>query len=1067
MKKLWLFLLCCVLCGSVAWAQDILVTGTVTDASDNSPLPGTTIRVKGAPQGTSSDAEGRYSIKVNRGDELTFSFIGMEPQSVKINSPRTLNVALVGTGNTLDDVVVVGYGTMKKKDLTGAISQVKGDDLIKNNPALAVNNALQGKVAGLQVRQNDGAPGAGLTILVRGANSFSTDTQPLYVIDGLPYGGGQSAPSTGISGTGSGSNALANINPNDIESIEVLKDASATAIYGSRGANGVVIITTKRGQEGKTNITFSTNFTFSKVAKKMDVLDAVTYAEYLNEQYDNTYPIGQRPYRGEWYYGTDANNNILTNTGKYSPAPGDFAKPGIYMDEYGNTDVVGTSDWQDGIFRNGFTQEYNLSIDGGNNRGGYMMSLNYTDQKGIIVGSDYKRFAVRSNSWRKLTDWAEFGLNINYTNATTNFVNSSTSDGDGVIRSALVFPPTYDPSINTKEDNELNWLAANPYVYVREAFDEYKSNNVYLSSYLEFTLFKGLKLRENIGYSYSGNNRNMYYNRKTNQGYEPTNGKGGQGSAWSTGFTSETLLSYNNTFAEKHTVNAVAGVTFEQSDWQNNNMSAYDFPTDMTLMWDMSAAGKQYPLYSSRGRKRMQSNLVRLNYSYDGRYMATATWRADGSSVFVEGNKYANFFSGALAWRISEESWLRDVSWLDNLKLRASYGQTGNQGIDVYATVPAMAVASYPFGGALSAGYAEQTWKGPINKNLKWETTDQVDVGLDLSLFNNRVNFTIDAYYKRTNDLLQKVIIESNSGYTQMAVNMGSVTNRGLEIAGTFRPIVTRDWRWTIDANISFNRNRIHDLPGDQYASQFINGIKNVFVLRNGCPIGTIMGYVEDGFYDNVAEVRADKRFAKVSDAQAQSMVGEIKYRDYDGDGAITDKDKRIIGDANPDFTYGLTNTLQWKNFTFSFFLQGSYGNDILNANTIANNTSASMTGISNITRHQYETRWTPQNVANAEWPKAAYDSYTREWFFSDRYIENGSYLRLKNVSLGYTWTPKWKGVGAVNIYASASNLFTITNYSWYDPDVNAFGGDVSRSGVDLFSYPSSRSFSFGLKLNF
>lgn len=1059
-------MLCCILCSKAAWAQNLLVTGTVTDSDGGFPLVGATIRAQGSQQGTIADAEGNYRIMVKGGDRLIFSYIGMEPKTITVKTAGTLNVTLTSADNTLDNVVVIGYGAMKKRDLTGSITQVKGEEIMKNNPALAINSALQGKVAGLQVRQNDGAPGGGLSIQVRGANSFSTDTQPLYVVDGLPYGGGSKAPSTGLSGTGSSSNPIANINPNDIESIEVLKDASATAIYGSRGANGVVIITTKKGHAGKTNITFSSNFTSSYVAKRIEVLDAVTYAEYINEQYDNTNPLGQRPYRGEWYYSYDNNNQVITSTGKYSPAPADFTRPGTYTDQYGNTDIVGSTDWQDAIFRNGFTQEYNLSLDGGAENNGYMMSLNYTDQKGIIVGSDYKRFAVRTNNWRKLTNWFEFGLNINYTNATTNFVNSSTSDGDGVIYSALVFPPTYDATINTQEDNELNWLAANPYVYVREAFDEFKSNNVYMSSYLEFKLWEGLKLRENIGYSYSGNFRNMYYNRLTRQGYSPINGQGAQGTAWTSGVSSETLLSYDKTFANNHTVNAVAGITFEESNWQNNYMSAYDFPTDMTLMWDMSAGGSQYPLSSGRGKKRMQSNLMRLNYSYKGRYMATASWRCDGSSVFVENLKYANFFSGALAWRLSDERWLRDFTWLDNLKLRTSYGQTGNQGIDVYATQPAMSVAKYSFGGSLSSGYAEQTWKGPINPDLKWETTDQWDLGLDLSLLSGRINFTIDAYWKRTKDLLQKVVIESNSGYTQMAVNMGNVTNRGLEITGTFRPIVTHDWQWSIDANISFNRNRISGLPSDQYASEFINGIKNVFVLRNGYPIGTIIGYVEDGFYDNVAEVRADPQYANVSDAEALNMVGEIKYRDYDGDGVITDADKRVIGDTNPDFIYGLTSNLQWKNFNFSFFLQGTYGNDILNANTIANNTSASMTGISNITRKQYETRWREDNIANAEWPKAAYDSYTRIWRFTNRYIENGSYLRLKNISLGYTIYPKIKGVNSLNLYVSASNLFTITKYSWYDPDVNAYGTDVARSGVDLYSYPSSRSFSFGLKLN-
>lgn len=1067
MRKIGLILICCLFYTSLVLAQSLRVNGKVIDAVDNSPMIGVTVMIQGAHKGTTTDLDGNYSIEAKKNDVLVFSYIGKSSKAVTIKSQSRIDVTLADDVNQLNDVVVVGYGTMKKRDLTGAISQVKGDDLMKGNSSLSINSALQGKVAGMQVKQNDGAPGAGLTIQVRGANSFSTDTQPLYVVDGLPYGGGGGAPDTGLSGSGSGSNPLANINPNDIESIEVLKDASSTAIYGSRGANGVVIITTKRGKEGKNNITFSANFNMSKVAKKIDVLDPVTYAKYMNEQTYNSDPLAMLPYRGEWYYSSDTQGNPLTNTGKYSPAPEDFAKPGAYTDEYGNSYNVGSTDWQDAIFQSGSTQEYNISFDGGNAQGGYMMSLNYTDQKGIIVGSDYQRFAVRSNIWRKMNNWLEAGLNVNYTNSTTNFVNSSTSGGDGVIYSALVFPTTYDSSINTKDDNELNWLAANPYVYVREAFDEYRANNIYLSSYFEATLAKGLKLRENLGFNYSNNDRNMYYNRLTRQGYEPTNGTGGQGTSWSQGITSETILSYNETFNEDHALSALAGITFEQSDWKYNRMSAYDFPSDLTMMWDMSAAGKVYPLASGRGQKRMQSNLARLSYSYNGKYMATASYRADGSSVFVEGNKYAHFLSGALAWRISAEPWLEKLHIFDDLKLRLSYGQTGNQGIDTYATLPAMSVAGYVFGNTLLSGYAEQTWKGPINKNLKWETTDQVDLGLDIAFANNRVNLTIDYYYKRTKDLLQKVNIETNSGYTQMATNIGNVTNSGLEISGSFRPYVHKNLDWRIDANISFNRNEIGGLTGDQYASSFVNGIKNVFVMRNGCPIGTVVGFVEDGFYDNIAEVRADARYANVSNGEAQSMIGEIKYRDYNHDGQITDADKRVIGDTNPDFIYGLTNTMQYKNFTFSFFLQGTYGNDIVNANTITNNTSAAMTGISNITREQYDTRWTANNTQGARWPRAVSAGYTREWKFTDRYIEDGSYLRLKNLSLGYSFFPKWKGVGSINVTASASNLFTITKYSWYDPDVNAFGGDVSRQGVDLYSYPSSRTYSLGLKVVF
>ena len=1067
MKRIYSVLLA-VLLPIAALAQNA-VMGVVSDATDGSPLAGVFVNVEGTSIATTTNFEGIYSISAKPGDVLIFNFLGKVEEKLTVGDSKKINIALRDEISFLDEAVVVGYGTMKKRDLTGSVSQVRGEDLIEGNAALSFNSALQGKVAGVQVRQNDGAPGGGLTILIRGANSFSTSTTPLYIVDGLPYGGGGSAPDTGLSGTGSGSNPLANINPNDIESIEILKDASSTAIYGARGANGVVIITTKKGSNGKHNITFSANGSFSTIVKKMDVLDPVTYAKYQNEQYNNyaeTYDTDvQLPYRGEWYYQYDTNKNPIYSTGGYSPAPEDFLKPGIYTDEYGNSVPVGSTDWQDAIFQKGYTQEYNISVDGGDRNGGYLLSFNYSDQQGIIYGSGYERFAVRANVWRNLRKWLQVGLNTNYTNSTTNFVNSSTSGGDGVIYSALVFPPTYDASINTQSDNELNWLAANPYVYVREAFDEFKANNVYISSFAEATLFKYFKLRENLGFAYSGNDRNMYYNRLTRQGYAPKNGTGGQGLSWSEGLTSETLLSYHQEINKTHTIDAVLGTTFQISHWKYLNVHGFDFPSDGTLMWDLNAAGTIEQPRSGRGQSQMQSNLARLNYSYKGKYMVTASYRMDGSSVFVEGNKYAHFWSGALAWRISDEKFMQKLTFVDDMKLRLSYGQTGNQAISTYATVPAMQVSGFPIAGSIVNGYAEQTWKGPINKNLKWETTEQADLGLDLSMFNSRVNITFDYYHKHTRDLLQKVQIESNSGYTDMYSNIGNVTNDGFEVSLVVRPIDKKNFGWSLEGNISHNKNTIGGLPGDQYASSFINGISNVFLLRNGLPIGTVYGYVEDGFYDSIAEVRADKQFKELNDREARAMIGEIKYKDLTGEGEITDADKTVIGNTNPDFTYGLTNTLKYKNLTFSFFFQGTYGNDIVNANTIVNNTSSPITGIMNITRAQYEGRWTKDNFENATWPKAIASGYNREWRFSDRYIEDGSYLRLKNINISYTIFPKWKHINSIVLTASASNVFTISNYSWYDPDVNAFSSDVTRQGVDLFSYPSSRVYSFGIKM--
>lgn len=1063
-----LFLFCAVPCVMIH-AQNYRISGKVTDAADKSPLAGVTVKVS-AKDGTMTDADGNYSINAKKGDALTFSFIGMASQTIKVESDKNINVALEEDNKSLDEVVVIGYGSVKKRDLSGSVGSVRANDILQGNPSPSISQALQGRLAGVVVRQNDGAPGAGMSITVRGTNSFSTSSQPLYVVDGIPYDGAAAPTSSLQDDNNQTANALANINPHDIESIEVLKDASATAIYGSRGANGVVLITTKKGQMGGDKIEFSSNFGLSKIGKKINVLDPVTYARYVNEgainskTYDGT-QYTNLPYPGLWSYRRDTNNNILTNTGVYLPSPEDFLNLGMRTDQYGNQTMVGATDWQDGIFQDAYSQEYNLSISGATEKGWYAISGNYLNQTGIIVNSGFKRYALRTNMGRKLKSWLEVGMNINYTNSTTDFIKSN-SPSAALIRSALIFPPTYDVSVDRKESNELNWLAANPYVYVRNAKDQLLGNSVFSSSYAELKFTDNLKFRQNLGLSYSGNNRYTYYSRLTQEGYTPRNGRGGQSDNWYQNTAAESILTFDKTYNKVHSLNAVAGFTYEQANYGSKSITGEDFPTDITGAYDLSQALRLDQPTSSKVQTSLVSLLGRVNYSYNGKYIATASFRRDGSSKFKPGNKFANFASGALAWRISEEDFVKNLNVFDNLKLRLSYGQTGNQGINAYQTQAYLATANYPIGGTLSSGFAEVDWRGALNRDLKWETTDQYNAGLDFSIVKGKVNLTVDYYYKKTHDLLQNLKIESNSGFANMWANSGWITNEGLEFSGKFYPITERDFSWDIDANISFNKNTIGGLSGDQYATRLWYAADNVFIQRNGLPVGAIYGYVEDGFYDNLAEVRANPQYADentFTDQMAKSMIGEIKYRDINDDGKITDADRVVIGDTNPKYVFGITNNFRWKDFTLSMFWQGVVGNDIFNANLM----DVTMTNIANIPFSAYETRWTEDNKANAKWPKAISGGYTREWKLSDRYIEDGSYLRLRNINIGYTFKPSFKGVNTINVFVSATNLITFTKYSWYDPDVNTFAGDASRRGVDLYSYPSSKTYAIGLKLDF
>ena len=1041
--------------------------GSVLDGSmNNEPMIGASVIVKGTSAGGVTDLDGHFSITVPKGHhQIVVSCVGYKSETVNVSGKTFVKVILKEDAALMDEVVVIGYGSMKKSDLSGALSQLKGEDLMKGG-AIDVAHGMQGKIAGVQIQQSDGAPGGGMSIVVRGTNSFSTSSQPLYIVDGVPFDSG-SMPGNGATQTEQGSNPLSMLNPHDIENIEVLKDASATAIYGSRGANGVVIITTKRGTTGKPKVEFSGAWGWSKITKQIDMLDPVTYANYINEQTLNDIKYnGSRtntlPYPGTWGYQAYTDGHLNYNTGKYTGKPEDFANPGWYYDEYGNATEIGVANWQDEIFQTASQQDYNLSVSGGSSEGYYSFSGNYTKQTGTIKNSGYERYSLRANIARHITDWLEIGTNTSFTNSTTDFANTL-SYNTGVVRSALLFPPTYGPNMDTTTADNLNWLAANPAAYVRSAVDHLESINYFSSSFAEIKFTPWLKFRQNLGLSYNDSHRGSYYDRHTQEGKSPINGVASRSSNKWKGLTAESIVTFERTFNSIHALNVMGAFTFEKGKWENEAVKASNFPDDLTLYYDMSRAANQATLDNNdgtgnRGEQRLASFLGRINYTLKDRYLLTASIRSDGSSKFTTKNKWATFLSAALAWRASEEKFIKDLNIFSNLKFRVSYGETGNQGIGSYRTLPMLSTANYPFGGTVTSGSAAVNWRGPVDDGLKWETTAQWNAGIDFGWFDNRLTLTVDYYHKNTRDLLQNVKIPTSTGFSNMLTNSGRVTNEGLEIAINATPIKSKDWHWDINANISFNKNTIHELEGDQYATTLWYGADDVFIQRNGCPIGAIFGYVEDGFYDNEAEVMADPKLG----AGGTAKVGEIKYRDMNGDGVINESDRVIIGDTNPKFVYGLTNNIRWKDLSLSFMFQGSQGNDIFNGNL----QDIHLGNIGNITRDAYESRWTADNYQNARWPIAT-GGYERNFLISDRYVENASYLRLKNITLSYNWRRPVSGIENIQFSFGATNVFTITNYSWYDPDVNAFGSDSSRRGVDIYSYPISRTYTLGLNFTF
>ena len=1065
MKKLSLLFV--VLLASLQLSAQTQLKGTVLDGSMNDePMIGASVIVKGTSAGGVTDLDGNFSITVPKGhNQIVVSCVGYKSETVNISGKTFVKVILKEDAALMDEVVVIGYGSMKKSDLSGALSQLKGEDLMKGG-AIDVAHGMQGKIAGVQIQQSDGAPGGGMSIVVRGTNSFSTSSQPLYIVDGVPFDSG-SMPSNGATQTEQGSNPLSMLNPHDIENIEVLKDASATAIYGSRGANGVVIISTKRGKSGKPKVEFSGSWGWSKITKQIDMLDPVTYAQYINEQTLNDIEYnGSRsttlPYPGTWGYQAYTDGHLNYNTGKYTGKPEDFANPGWYYDEYGNATEIGVANWQDEIFQTASQQDYNLSVSGGSNEGYYSFSGNYTKQTGTIKNSGYERYSLRANIARHITDWLEIGTNTSFTNSTTDFANTL-SFNTGVVRSALLFPPTYGPNMDTTTADNLNWLAANPAAYVRSAVDHLESINYFSSSFAEIKFTPWLKFRQNLGLSYNDSHRGSYYDRHTQEGKSPINGLASRSSNKWKGLTAESIVTFEKTFNNIHSLNVMGAFTFEKGKWENEAVKASNFPDDLTLYYDLSRATNQATLDNNdgtgnRGEQRLASFLGRVNYTLKDRYLLTASIRSDGSSKFTTKNKWATFLSAALAWRASEEKFIKDLNIFSNLKLRVSYGETGNQGIGSYRTLPMLSTANYPFGGTVTSGSASVNWRGPVDDGLKWETTAQWNAGIDFGWFDNRLTLTVDYYYKNTRDLLQNVKIPTSTGFDNMLTNSGRVTNEGLEIAINATPINSKDWHWDINANISFNKNTIHELEGDQYATTLWYGADDVFIQRNGCPIGAIYGYVEDGFYDNEAEVMADPKLG----AGGTAKVGEIKYRDINPDGVINESDRVIIGDTNPDFVYGITNNIRWKDLSLSFMLQGSQGNDIFNGNL----QDIKMGNVGNITRDAYEGRWTASNYENARWPMAT-GGYERTFLISDRYVENASYLRLKNITLSYNWRRPIKNIENIQFSFGATNVFTISNYSWYDPDVNAFGSDSSRRGVDIYSYPISRTYTLGLNFTF
>jgi len=1052
MKLFYFSTVACLLClfsgYTTANAQDKIIKGTVQD-ENSAPLPNCAVMIKGTQIGVHSDAAGNFSITVPKERNiLVFSFMGMKTVEVSVSVSTTMTIKMQSSRSALDEVVVIGYGTVKRRDLTGSVSSVSGEDLRKSAP-VDVISALQGRAAGVMVKANDGAPGAGLNIQIRGANSFSS-SNPLYVIDGIPFGGsnGSNTPSSS-GGSLQRSNALASLNPNDIESIEILKDASATAIYGSRGANGVVIITTKRGKVGPDKVEYVGNMSYSEPTKKLKVLDAYQFALMRNEGQRTANALAgtseQLPFDGEMHFYPIANTFIR------APLPEEFIGKG--------------TNWQDVIFKKAITNNHTVTVSGGSAAGNHLLSLSYVNQQGIIIGSQYEKFTLRTNLNRNIKDWLVVGTNILFSSETNNFVKTNTNDNTfaaGVTRSALTYPPTVNviDSITNTETQIANLV--NPYLFTTQMYNKVKSTSIFTSSYFEATIMKGLKFRQNFGYGLYNGKRDEYIPKIVSiadKGIAYVSQD-----SWSA-ITSESVLNYLKTFNTKHNLGATLGTTFEKWVSESRYNKVTNFPSDFFLTNNFGAATGIPIIGNGKGQSTLSSVLGRVNYNYDQRYFMTVSYRADGSSKFSKNNKWAYFPSAAFSWNVKNESFLKTSKSVDELKLRVSYGKTGNQAISSYSTQNKLTPSLYPMDGALTSGFADNQ---PGNDNLKWETTDQYDAGIDLGFFNNRLGFTVDYYFKRTNDLLQSIIIPGSSGFTSKRVNSGAIENKGLEISVRGVPVTNKNFSWNASGNISFNRNKIISLKDgttQQFAGALDHRASSVpFIQKIGYPIGTLYGRVEEGIYRNEAEVRSVPQNAGLTDAAVKALIGEVHYADLNGDGIVDDNDRTIIGDVNPDFFFGINNDFKYKNFDLNIFINGVVGGDVINMNNTFLNDIGTMY---NTTQEVWDNRWTPENWEHAKYPKA-WTTYTRNFYITKRFFESGTFLRLRNVVLGYTYDfQKFKAIDRVRLYVSGTNLLTITQYKGFDPDVNAYGDDPARRGVDFGSYPTSKTWNVGVQVNF
>jgi TonB-dependent starch-binding outer membrane protein SusC len=988
---------------SFAQEKNTLIKGVVQNAQ-KTPLASVTVLLRNTKTdktvGANTDSSGNFTFThISPGGpySLSFSMVGYQPHNlygynIKSGDALTLSVELKEATVALDQVVVVGYGTARKKDVTGSVAKVSSQELNSfpvNNPV----QGMQGRVAGVQVSQNSGEPGGTVSVRIRGGNSLQGGNEPLYVVDGFALSGPPSA-----------------INPNDIESMDVLKDASATAIYGSRGANGVVLITTKAGKAGKTQVSLDSYYGIQQLTKRLELMNAKEFALLANER--------------------AANDNVQPF----------FTQAQI--DSFGE----GT-DWQSVLFRKAAIQNHGLTVSGGSENTQFSVSANYFGQEGILQGSNFQRGSLRGNVNQKISS----KLKLNYNTVLSNTIRAAINNNNGqkgstVLSGVLVAPPTIPVY-----DSAGNFSNITPYSFSPNALDhplanaiarKDKTNEIYVLAGMAFTYepIKALQLKSSIGIEAANARRDVFSPavlKVSPVGYAAI------ATIERRNILNENTVTYTRWFGE-HNLNLLGGVTYQSEKLRTDSASSSGFATDLLTTNSLQSGTTPGVPNSASSKWVIGSYLARVNYAYKGKYLLTASFRADGSSRFGTNNKWGYFPSAAFAWRAIDEDFMKNINFLSDLKLRLSWGQTGNTALSPYQTLLTLSPNQAVLGNQIVVGFMPRVLANP---NLKWESTASANIGLDIGVLKNRITLTADYYKKNTKDLLATVPLQTSTGFASTIMNIGEIENKGIELALNGNVVNTK-LKWDVSVNFSKNRNKVLALAGGSDVFGAIVAqplLVPVSLVRVGNPLGVFYGYIEDGL----------------------DGKGAIKYVDLNKDGILTSADRTIIGNPNPDFLYGFNSRLNYKNFDLNFFIQGSKGGDIFNVNptSIAN----SIYFGENQLKEVFYNHWSPSNPnPSAKYPKISQTTTFKE---SNRFVEDGSYLRLKNVQLAYNLPVSKMGVNwfkRMQVYVSAQNLWTKTKYTGYDPEISTFGGSNSFSvGIDQTGYPTAKTFTFGLHAGF